>query len=118
MDERSVVAWHHSVPGWCNHTEAKKGDGCHRTDGIWTKLVPAVAERTFDETVSLLLGVQADHVYTDTTTCRCGYKPLHEKDWRWHVAGNQAEALLSIPDGNGGRDFLGFDAKGRDDRGL
>jgi hypothetical protein len=53
-----------------------------------------VAEHTFYELVSLLLGVKADHLYETTTRCRCGYEPTDEGDWNYHVAGNQADAIL------------------------
>ena len=50
----------------------------------------------FDEVVSKLLGVKADHVFTNTTTCRCGYKPKNLRDWDRHVAENQAIAVLEL----------------------
>jgi hypothetical protein len=50
----------------------------------------------FDEIVDKLLGVKADHVFTDTTTCRCGYKPADERDWNRHVAEDQAMAILAL----------------------
>lgn len=48
------------------------------------------------EAVSVLLGVKADHVFIDTTTCRCGYKPEDGHDWDRHIAEDQARAVLAL----------------------
>lgn len=82
----------------CGHARHRPGD-CATFYGTEPQKCMCNRGADFAWLVSTLLGVQADHVFRDTTTCICGYKPTTERDWRWHVAGNQAEAVLQAMEG-------------------
>jgi hypothetical protein len=69
-----------------------------------------VSDSHIEEMASVLLGAKADHVFADTTTCRCSYKPNDSRDWDWHVAINQAIALIDAGSGGYGKSAIGGDS--------
>ncbi len=102
LEKADAITWETGLDGTRYRVEAMTQNGTAPLPDDWRSRLQAHSERTsdgvdvdFSGIVSILLGVEADHVFADTTTCRCGYKPADQKDWRYHVAGNQAEAVLT-----------------------
>lgn len=51
-------------------------------------------ETTADELVDLAMAARDEHVFMNTTTCTCGFKPSTSVDWERHRMGVALDAVI------------------------